>query len=326
MHRRPDFFDMRPLEFTHARAKQHTGTTEIMTREEDFPQDTSRKETAKGRKNQREWDGKTETITGLAPGPLPRPARGAQDVVCASTAQQVERAWGLVYDRYIGLGLIPPNQLGIHTTPLAVGAHACVIWGGGQDRSNADDGALPQVGYTMTLMEDQANGLPLDTVYPQSLNLMRVHGRSLMEIGLLAERGEGQVRSMGGLFSMMRMALSYSLYAGATDILVGVHPHHATFYKKRYGFSEFASATTHPLVRNKPVIGLRLPLREMIFRKDAPKGITNALKNRTADEVFANRFSFEPKLLRASKISDFLVLAKLNHRGKYSVKKSAIAG
>src|SRR6185437_6195319 len=48
---------------------------------------------------------------------------------CASSLEQVESAWRLVYDRYLHMGLIDENPFGIHAVPSGMGRHACVIWG-----------------------------------------------------------------------------------------------------------------------------------------------------------------------------------------------------
>jgi hypothetical protein len=215
---------------------------------------------------------------------------------CATSLEQVELAWQLVYDRYSQSGLIEENPFCIHAFPTAVGQHACVIWG--------PDG--PKVGYTMTLFRDSPVGLALDSVYAQHLDEMRGKGCRLLEVGMLADRRRCASRSIAALFSMMRWAIHYGLRTDSTDIVIGVHPRHAPFYIRCYGFEKFAPPTSYPMVRNNPVVPLRLRLLEQLAKDALPRGLVHARDNPIPASAFSHRFAFEPEQLRGSLIADFL--------------------
>jgi hypothetical protein len=215
---------------------------------------------------------------------------------CATSIEQVESAWRLVYDRYSEMGLIDQNPFGIHAVPTAVGQHACVIWG--------PEGSA--VGYTMTLFRDNPMGLALDSVYAPHLNKLRRKGRRLLEVGMLADRRRSAARGVGALFSMMRWAVHFGLHTDATDIVIGVHPRHAQFYERCYGFEPFASPTAYPLVRNNPVVPLRLRLLEQLERDVLPRGLADARANPIPGSAFSHRFAFEPAQLRGSRIAGLL--------------------
>lgn len=221
---------------------------------------------------------------------------GEPQCVCATNLEQVEAAWRLVYARYSHMGLIDENGFGIHTAPAAVGKHACVIWG--------PEG--PEVGYTMTLFRDNPMGLALDSVYAPYLDALRVQGRRLLEVGMLADRRQSAARSIGALFSMMRWAIYYGLHNDLSDIVVGVHPHHAQFYVRCYGFEEFAPPTTYPMVRDNPVVLLRLRLRERLADDVLPRGLADARDNPVPSSAFASSFEFAPEQLSGSLIEGFL--------------------
>ncbi len=216
--------------------------------------------------------------------------------LCATSLEQVESAWRLVYERYTQMGLIDENPFGIHAVPGAVGQHACVIWG--------PEGS--DVGYTMTLFRDNPMGLALDSVYARELDEMRRKGRRLLEVGMLADRRQSAARGIGALFSMMRWVIHYGLHSGLTDIVIGVHPRHAQFYVRRYGFEEFAEPTSYPLVRNNPVVPLRLRLLEGLAKDVLPRGLADARDNPLPGSAFLHRFAFEPEQLRGSSIAGFL--------------------
>ena len=215
---------------------------------------------------------------------------------CATSLEQVESAWRLVYERYTQMGLIDENPFGIHAVPGAVGQHACVIWG--------PEG--PEIGYTMTLFRDNPMGLALDSVYARELDELRGKGRRLLEVGMLADRRQNASRSVAALFSMMRCAIHYGLHSDLTDIVIGVHPRHAQFYVRRYGFEEFAEPTSYPLVRNNPVVPLRLRLLEGLGQEELPQGLADARDTPVPASAFSHRFAFEPGQLRGSLIAGFL--------------------
>lgn len=228
---------------------------------------------------------------------------------CATNLDEVQAAWQLVYDRYSQMCLINRNPFGIHAVPGAVGKHACVIWG-------PDD--VGGVGHTMTLFRDNPMGLALDSVYAQELDALRQSGRRLLEVGMLADRRESAARGIGALFSMMRWAIHFGLHTDLTDIVIGVHPRHAAFYMRCYGFEEFAAPTDYPLVRNNPVVGLRLRLREMLANDVLPRGLTDARDNPIPASAFSDRFTFDPGQLRGSLIANFL-------KDRYNIDPGRIA-
>jgi hypothetical protein len=229
---------------------------------------------------------------------------------CATSLEQVESAWRLVYDRYSQMGLIDENPFGIHAVPTGVGQHACVIWG-------TTEG--PDVGYTMTLFRDNPMGLALDGVYPRHLDELRRKGRRLLEVGMLADRRRCASRGVAALFGMMRWAIHFGLHTDSTDIVIGVHPRHVQFYVRCYGFEQFASPTSYPLVRNNPVVPLRLRLLEELAKVELPRGLANARNNPLPGSEFLHRFTFEASQLRGSLIAGFL-------KARYGTDPCRIAG
>ena len=158
----------------------------------------------------------------------------------------------------------------------------------------------------MTLFRDNPMGLALDSVYAPHLDKLRRKGRRLLEVGMLADRRRSAARGVGALFSMMRWAVHFGLHTDVTDIVIGVHPRHAQFYERCYGFEQFASPTSYPLVRNNPVVPLRLRLLEQLSHDVLPRGLADARDNPISASAFSQRFAFEPEQLRGSLIAGFL--------------------
>lgn len=244
------------------------------------------------------------------------PGSGEPPCACATTLEQVEAAWGLVYERYTRMGLIDENPFAIHAAPTAVGPHACVLWG-----PDAPGGA--NVGYTMTLVADNPRGLALDGVYAGQLDVLRRSGYGLLEMGMLADRRRSAARSIKVLVTMMRWATCYALHRGMTDVVIGVHPRHAQFYVRHYGFEEFAPPTSYPLVRDHPVIGLRCRLVERLAQAGLPRGLAEVRDRPVPADAFADRFTFAPEQLRGSAIAAFL---DHRHRAARQGKPASMAG
>jgi hypothetical protein len=78
----------------------------------------------------------------------------------AENFQEITEAWNLVYDRYVHSGLIDPNTQRIHTVPEAIHPKTAVII---EKRNN-------RIVSTMSLYEDQPEGLPLDKIYKKQLD------------------------------------------------------------------------------------------------------------------------------------------------------------
>lgn len=257
-----------------------------------------------------QMDGCTMDLIGSVEGPTAgiaiaaargRPAgRGGEPpCACATTLERVQAAWGLVYERYTQMGLIDVNPFAIHATRTAVGPHACVLWG----PDGPDDA---DVGYTMTLVADGPEGLALDSVYAARLDALRRRGSGLLEMGMLADRRRSAARSIKVLVTMMRWATCYTLQRGLTDVVIGVHPRHAQFYARHYGFEEFAPPTSYALVRDHPVVGLRCRLVELLAQARLPRGLAEVRDRPVPARAFADRFAFAPQQLRGSAIAGFL--------------------
>ena len=106
------------------------------------------------------------------------------------------------------------------------------------------------------------NGLPLDAAYSHELNELRDQGAKLLEIGMFAKLSSRTCQTMRELLDLMRFVPSFTVYGNVTDIIAGVHPRHAEFYCRLFGFVRFGRLTSHPTVKNKPVVLLRANVKE----------------------------------------------------------------
>jgi len=211
----------------------------------------------------------------------------------AQTLDEVLAAWRLVYSAYLRSGLIDPNPFELHTTPRAVGPHTAVI--------------IARLGDvvvgTLSAMLDNPGGLPLDAVYPAELAALRREGRRLMELGLFADRREQLSRSLGTLLEMMRLATYFGIYNDRTDAVIGVHPRHAPFYVRYLAFNVIGQQSTHPGVKDHPVVLLGMNWLKEKNRATRSAGIRYIADNPVGEEAFRDRCSFQATAIQDSPLA-----------------------
>ncbi len=221
---------------------------------------------------------------------------------CGLSFQVAERlddvlaAWELVYHAYRRISLVDANEQELHTVPQAVGEHSTVIIGS-LDR---------QVVSTLTMIHDSIRGLPLDCVYREQLDTLRGAGKRLMEVGLFADRREQMTRSLPAVLEMMRYVFWRSQFSEHHDIVAGVHPHHAAFYQKYFGFEIAGPETVHPTVKDHAVVFLHLDLRAQLQRSPLCRGLAMYVADPLSAEVFGHRFRFDLPAASHPRIAGFL--------------------
>lgn len=214
----------------------------------------------------------------------------------AENLEDVRAAWSLVHDSYHRIGLIRKNEFGIHTVPAAVQPGTMVAIGTLEE----------QVCATISAYVDGAPGLSLDEVYPEELEALRAEGRVLMEAGLLADRRRELTRTLGSILELMKHVFYHAIYSGATDLVIGVHPHHVPFYERLFPFHVFTRESTCPSVGGAPVVGLRGDLAEALLMERPPRGLKYFFENPMEPGDFENRAILDPNVVAGTRIAQFL--------------------
>lgn len=213
----------------------------------------------------------------------------------ATTHQQIKDCWQLVHHCYTHKGLIDYNPYGLHTTRQAINPNTVVVYG----KTNG------RIDSTLTVIPDSPHhGLPLDEVYPRLLNQLRNQGRKLVEVGLLADNRTVTAPGYSQTFGTMHRGFYRALHAAA-DIVIGVHPDHANFYIRMMGLEVIGQMSTHPKVKNRPVVPLLLDMAR--FRiEPLPRLMRHFKENPISPDVFDARFRFSQRSMNRSSILQFL--------------------
>ena len=164
----------------------------------------------------------------------------------AVTRDDLEAAARLVHDVYVARGLrdaARPRDSDANRSVVFIARLAGVV------------------GATISLVTDGPRGLPADALYGPELRALRGRRRRLAEVSGLAVA----TRCRGSALALVRPLVQLvGIYARdiehADELCIAVHPRHAPFYARAFGFAPFGAEKPYPAVKDAPAVGLRLDL------------------------------------------------------------------
>lgn len=192
-------------------------------------------------------------------------ARNTDDATCgidycaAATMDQREAAFGLVYDAYLESGLARPNANRMRILPhhLLSSTELFVASREGQ------------VVSTVTLIRDGDLGLPMEEVYPDEIEALRLMNRRVGEVSCLASQEQLNLKVCLELFRVMVQA---ARQRGVDALLVAIHPRHEKFYRRFLAFETLGGCTSYPAVCNQPAVALVLDFDRIDIERPANWG------------------------------------------------------
>jgi hypothetical protein len=197
----------------------------------------------------------------------------------ASSLSEVLSAWCLVYKQYMAASLIGPNKISIFTFPEYISNNTAVILG-------------EKMGHTVCTVSgvlDSDKGLPLDSQYGAELQELRLAGKKLIEIGLLADaRGTTNITH---IIDLLAGIARFGVFSDHHDYVIGINPKRSNFFRTVFGFNVISEAKSYNKLQTAPVVlmhanGLQLETASL----KTPYTIYNDPKKFN----FAKRFRFNP--------------------------------
>jgi hypothetical protein len=167
----------------------------------------------------------------------------------AQTRQELEGALRLVRANYVERGYVQPTDEIRPPLQHVLSSTRSFL-------SLADD----KIVATTSVFFDSPLGLPLDRVFGDHTDALRCQGRTLAEVGMLADRRKSLARSMQQLLQMMRRMFWELRRKGTEELLITVHPRHEKFYAKYLGFHTCGDVRTYGAVNDAPARLLRLAI------------------------------------------------------------------
>jgi len=172
---------------------------------------------------------------------------------------ELEAALRLVHDNYVERGYMQPHpsgiRIGIHYALPSTRTYVAVL----QD----------QVIATLSLFVDSPLGLPLDALYADITGGLRVAGRGLGEVGMLADRRRALSRGVDVLLHLMKHVFWDARNDRLDDLLITVNPRHVKFYERLLCFQQLGPVREYRAVRNAAAVLLRIEISK-VQPADAP--------------------------------------------------------
>ena len=173
----------------------------------------------------------------------------------AETRSEREQAFALLHDMYVRRGLLDRTPSGLKLSVYSLLPTTAIFIG-------VRDG---RVLSTMSLIEDSPLGLPMEEIYTEELDRLRLPGRRIAEVGALAvatgARGKGLALMMYNL--MFRWA---HFCRGIDDLVIAVNPRAQDFYATLLLFERIGGARTYETLKRAPAVALRLDLTTGVSR------------------------------------------------------------
>ena len=189
------------------------------------------------------------------------PSRECADITIkvASSREEREGAFSLAYRSYLKAGLCEPcpSELRVTTHQLLPSSDVFVAV------------LRDEVISTLSLVQDDELGLPLETIYPREVEVRREAGLKLAEVTCLADRRSGGGRYFGVFSDLARMMTQVAEQDGVDELLIAVHPRHAKLYCRAMGFERIGCNRDYPAVGGNPAVALSMNLD--LVREKRPK-------------------------------------------------------
>jgi hypothetical protein len=168
-------------------------------------------------------------------------------------------AFQLVYRSYLRAGLGDEKPYGMRVTPFQLEPASQIFVGK----------IRGEVVSTVTLVPDGPLGLPMDSMFHDEVNALRKAGRKVAEVSCLADRRSNPSRFLDTFCQLNRMMAQHARYHDIECLLISVHPRHARFYRRYFGFKPISDRVEScPHVQDRPAAALILDFE--VFDREQP--------------------------------------------------------
>jgi hypothetical protein len=177
----------------------------------------------------------------------------------ATTLPERLAAAQLVYQKYLAMGLTAPHPAQLRVLPHHLLASTNVFIARAEG----------EVTGTVTLVADDALGLPLETVYPAEVAQRRQAALVLGEVSCLTLRDQPLRQLLPTLIGLTRLMAQYARRRGIHELLIAAHPTHGRFYERFMGFTQIGPERTYPAANHHPAVAYSLDFTQLDRRRPA---------------------------------------------------------
>ncbi len=180
------------------------------------------------------------------------------EVKLATTQSELESAYRLLHDTYVGQGLMDSVPSGLRINIYSALPYTSVVVAK----------IAGQVVGTVSLIKDSPIGLPSDKDYQTENNLYRQKNQRLVEVSALAVHNSFRKNKRGGLVSLLLMRYLFEYtdkYMGADMLAAVVHPRAQDFYRALFNFKQNGEIIKYKFVKEALAMHLTTRLKEDVY-------------------------------------------------------------
>jgi len=172
----------------------------------------------------------------------------------AISTEELEQAFELVTQQYVSAGLHNESDdlrlTKFHLLPN------CKVFIAIQKQADYSEKVIG----TLTMVEDSSMGLPMDEVYHDHLERLRICNLKLAEVICLAVSPEQSAIQNNIVMYLYKICLQYARFTQVHDLLCTVKPKHTTFYETLLLFKQIGDLVPYSYAKNELVQGYQLNL------------------------------------------------------------------
>ena len=182
-------------------------------------------------------------------------ARSSADIQLqiASTREEREAVFQLVYQAYRGSGLCQPNASELRFTSYQLLPTTDLLFAQLHE----------EVICTLSLVRDGELGLPIDNIYAEQVEERRAAGLRLAEVSSLADRRNEPARFFEIFCELSRLMIQLAEKQSVDQLLITVHPRHAPMYMRYMAFQRIGERRNYSSVNGNPAVPLCLDLHKI---------------------------------------------------------------
>jgi hypothetical protein len=210
--------------------------------------------------------------------------QSAPCVKVAADREDLFDAFRLVYDVYRSCGLAEPNCFRMRVTPYHLLPETQVYVARCRDEvvctmtlvpdklveGHSGPAAMPSGQFEPVRPCAASAGLaevwprlPMELIYAREIQQRRATGGRLAEVSCLADRTQGLDSGLGVIIRVMSLMAQSARHRGIDELVIAVHPKHASFYERFIGFERIGEEKTYACVCHKPAVALALDLNRL---------------------------------------------------------------
>ncbi len=171
----------------------------------------------------------------------------------ATTREELEQAFELVWQGYTKVGLHPDDKVGKRVTKYHLDPKSKVFIASVQEEKEVDGelSSVSRVIGTLTVAHDGCLGLPADEVCKSELDVLRREGGEQAEIMGFVCNNDGEDKRV--FLKLFHLAYEYCALAGISGVVVSLTQRHIGFYRRFFGFKPLGELSEYTMGNGTPV-------------------------------------------------------------------------